>query len=104
MRRTVGELIATVTNGGLGDPTDPVTASQAKSELGRHGIKIEGDYLLVSTTAKGLAALLRDTAWAANGWSNLLASLPGAKRWGVTRFVGLATTTRAVGIPRSLLG
>ena len=104
VRRTVGELIATVTSGGLGDPSDPVTASQAKSELGRHGIKIEGDYLLVSTTAKGLAALLRDTAWAANGWSNLLASLPGAKRWGVTRFAGLATTTRAVGIPRSLLG
>jgi len=103
VRRTVGELVACVAAGGLGDPSDPLTASQAKAELGRHGLKVEAEFLLVSTTAKGVSLLLRDTAWAACGWTNLLASLPGAQRWGVTRFQGLSSSTRAIAIPRSLL-
>jgi putative DNA primase/helicase len=101
LSRTVGELLHITDR--LADPLEPVSPSLAVAELGRHGIKVEGDYLLISNIAKGLKALLRETQWGGGGWSNLLASLPGAKRWGMTRFKGLTSATRAVGVPRSLL-
>jgi putative DNA primase/helicase len=101
VNRTVSELIDVVEGGA--DVSGIVTVGAAESELGRNGLKIDKGFLVVSNVAKGIKGMLRDTQWHAGGWPNLLASLQGAKRYGVTRFKGLASTTRAVGIPLSLL-
>ena len=101
VNRTVAELIEVVEGGP--DAGGIVTIGAAEAELGRNGLKIDKQFLVVSNVAKGIKAMLRDTQWHAGGWPNLLASLQGAKRYGVTRFKGLASTTRAVGIPLSLL-
>jgi putative DNA primase/helicase len=101
VNRTVSELIEVVEGGP--DAGGIVTIGAAEAELGRNGLKIDKQFLVVSNVAKGVKAMLRDTQWHAGGWPNLLASLQGAKRYGVTRFKGLASTTRAVGIPLSLL-
>jgi putative DNA primase/helicase len=101
VNRTISELIDVVE--GAADASGIVTIGAAESELGRNGLKIDKDFLVVSNVAKGIKAMLRDTQWHAGGWPNLLASLHGAKRYGVTRFKGLASSTRAVGIPLSLL-
>jgi putative DNA primase/helicase len=112
--RTVAELIETASRWkwqiserepGLDAPADHVNPTLAIAELGRNGIAVrtETDELLISNTAKGIARMLAGTPWANGGWSTLLASLPGSKRHGVTRFRGLASTTRAVSLPSSLL-
>jgi putative DNA primase/helicase len=99
--RTVSELIEIVA--GSGRPSEVVTPDAAETELGRHGLRVSDGFLIVSNTAKGVRAMLRDTQWAAGGWPNLLVSHKGAERRGVTRFRGLASATRAVAIPLSLL-
>jgi putative DNA primase/helicase len=99
--RTVSELLDVAS--GIASPLDPVSPDLAASVLGRHGLRVDGAELLVSNIAKGVAKLLAGTAWADGGWANLLASLPGARRNGMTRFKGLASATRAVAVPKSLL-
>ena len=101
--RTVAELLEIVAGECSAGVMEPVSPSAAESELGRYGIRLEGGFVLFSNTSKGIKKLLQDTPWNSGGWANLLAALPNAKRWGVTRFRGLATPTRAVGIPRSLM-
>jgi hypothetical protein len=101
VNRTVSELIDVAQ--GIADEAGVVTVGAAKAELGRNGLKIEDEYLVISNVAKGIKHMLRDTQWHAGGWPNLLASLKGGKRMGVTRFSGLASVTRAVGYPLSLL-
>jgi putative DNA primase/helicase len=101
VNRTVSELIEVIDGGP--DAGGMVTIGAAESELGRNGLKVDREFLVVSNVAKGIKAMLRETQWHAGGWPNLLASLQGAKRYGVTRFKGLASTTRAVGVPLSLL-
>lgn len=98
--RTVAELLELAD--GAGSPLEPVSPDLAAATLGRQGLRVEGGELLVSNIAKGVAKLLTGTAWANGGWANLLASLPGARRNGMTRFRGLASATRAVAVPRSL--
>lgn len=100
--RTIAELIEVAS--GLGGPMGAIPAEIAVAALGRHGIRVEGQELLISNIAKGVAKLLAGSAWADGGWANLLAALPGARRNGMTRFKGLASATRAVAIPISLLG
>lgn len=84
---------------------DTITRDMAEAELGRHGVGVDrvNGLLLVSNTAKGVARLLDGTPWSNGGWSNLLASLKGASRAGVTRFKGLSGVSRAVAIPKTLL-
>lgn len=113
--RTVAELIETASrwNWQISErdasdataPADAVHPALAVAELGRNGIavKVDEGVLLISNTAKGIARMLAGTPWANGGWSTLLASLPGAKRSGVTRFRGLASATRSVAVPASLL-
>lgn len=101
VNRTVSELIDVIEGGP--DAGGIVTIGAAEMELGRNGLKIDREFLVVSNVAKGVKAMLRETQWHAGGWPNLLASLQGAKRYGVTRFRGMASTTRAVGVPLSLL-
>jgi putative DNA primase/helicase len=101
VNRTVSELIDVIEGGP--DAGGIVSIGAAEMELGRNGLKIDREFLVVSNVAKGIKAMLRETQWHAGGWPNLLASLQGAKRYGVTRFRGMASTTRAVGVPLSLL-
>ena len=70
----------------------------AESHLGRIGIRIDGDRLLISNTAKGIRRILGDTPWV-DCWGTVLSRLPGAQKAGVTRFKGLAGVSRACSIP-----
>ena len=70
----------------------------AESHLGRVGIRVEGDRLLVSNTALGVCRILGDTAWAHN-WAMVLGRLPGAQKAGKVRFKGMGDTTRAASLP-----
>jgi len=101
--RTVAELLEIAAGESPRGALEPVSPEAAADELGRYGIRLEGAYVLFSNTSKGIKKLLQETPWNSGGWANLLAALPNAQRWGVTRFRGLATPTRAVGIPRSLM-
>ena len=75
-----------------------ISATSAELHLGRIGLRVERDRLLVSNTAKGLGRILNDTAWQHN-WSTVLSRLPDAQKCGVTRFRGLAGVSRAVSLP-----
>jgi len=75
-----------------------ISATSAEVHLGRLGLRVERDRLLVSNTAKGLARILNDTAWQ-HSWSTVLSRLPDAQKCGVTRFRGLAGVSRAVSLP-----
>ena len=93
--RTVSELVELA----LRHSNDVnVTADLAEATLGRNGIKAESGLLYVSNTANAVATILSDTPWS-NCWPTVLARLPGAGRPGVTRFRGMAGTSRAVSIP-----
>ena len=93
--RTVGEL-ADIAQHHSSDAH--VTASEAQSVLGRNGMRAEDGELVVSNTAKAIASILRETAWA-NCWSTVLARLPGARKTGVVRFAGAGAVSRAVALP-----
>jgi hypothetical protein len=75
-----------------------VSVELAEATLGRNGIKAESGLLYVSNTANAVAAILGDTPWG-SCWPTVLARLPGAGRPGVTRFRGMAGTSRAVSVP-----
>jgi putative DNA primase/helicase len=75
-----------------------IGSNSAEAHLGRTGIKVEGDLLLISNTAKGLRRILDGTPWT-ESWATVLSRLPGAKRAGVMRFRGLAGASRAVSVP-----
>jgi putative DNA primase/helicase len=98
--RTVWELIEVVS--GLANPLVEVSTKDATEELGRNGIKVEGDQILISNTAKGIQTMLKETPWSEKGWANMLSSLPGATKGKLVRFKGLAQPTRCVQIPKSL--
>jgi putative DNA primase/helicase len=94
--RTLGELVEIV----LRHRADnEVTTRQAHEALSRHGLKVseEEKRLLVSNTAKAIAGILRDTAWA-NGWSTVLSRLPGAERIAPVRFSGAGAVSRAISL------
>ena len=99
LSRTVSELIELAS--GVGNPLEPISPSAAEAELGRNGIRVYEDRLFISNTARGVAAMLRDTTWADQGWGNLLGSLPGAIKNRPTRFKGIAKMSRCVSLPRS---
>jgi putative DNA primase/helicase len=99
LSRTVAELIDLAD--GIGNPMEPISPAAAEAELGRNGIRVYEDRLFVSNTARGVAAILKDTPWADGGWGNLLGSLPGAFKNRPTRFRGMGMS-RCVSVPRSL--
>lgn len=69
----------------------------AEAHLGRIGLKIEGDRIVISNTAKGLRRILDGTAWA-DCYATVLSRLPGATKAGVVRFKQLAGVSRAVSV------
>jgi putative DNA primase/helicase len=93
--RTVWELIEI--NRGTAASME-IGAGSAEAHLGRVGIRVDGDRLLISNTAKALRRILAETPWA-DSWGTVLSRLPGAQRAGVTRFRGLAGVSRAVLVP-----
>lgn len=97
--RTLGELVVLAS----GQETAwELSSNIAEATLGRYGLKVEDEALLVSNTAQAIATILRDTAWG-HSWGTLLARLPGAAKAGVVRFKGMGATSRAVRIPLSTL-
>jgi putative DNA primase/helicase len=70
----------------------------AEAHLGRIGVRVVGDRVVISNTAQGIRRMLDGTAWA-NSWGTVLTRLPGARREGATRFRGLAGNSRAVSVP-----
>ena len=100
--RSVGELVELARPGAVERPGQVVTADAATAQLGRIGLRVEGDQLLVSNTAEGIRRILADTAWA-HSWPTVLGRLRGATRAGVTRFRGLGGVSRAVSVPLDLL-
>jgi putative DNA primase/helicase len=93
--RTVWELIELARGSAASMEIGP---GSAEAHLGRVGIRVEGDRLLISNTAKALRRILSETPWA-DSWGTVLSRLPGAQRAGVTRFRGLAGVSRAVSVP-----
>jgi putative DNA primase/helicase len=95
--RTLGELVEISTHHRM---DNQVTTRQAHDALSRHGLKVneEQKRLLISHTAKAIAAILRETAWG-NGWSTVLSRLPGAERVAAVRFSGAGAVSRAISLP-----
>lgn len=93
--RTVWELIELARGTSASMEIGPTSA---ETHLGRIGIRVEGDRLLISNTALGIRRILGDTAWAHN-WAMVLSRLPGAQKAGKVRFKGMSDTTRAASLP-----
>ena len=94
LTRTVWELVEACRRG---EETGDIPAATAAAHLGRLGLRLDGDCLLISNTAEGIRRVLRETPWGAS-WSTVLARLDGAERRAGVRFKGLAGSSRAVAI------
>ena len=94
--RSIGELVDIALHRQLADAA--ITRDLAEATLGRHGIKTDGDAVLISNNAEAIAAILRDTAWS-NCWPTVLQRLHGAGKAGSIYFRGAGTTSRAVRVP-----
>jgi putative DNA primase/helicase len=69
----------------------------AEAHLGRIGVKVDNDRIVISNTAKGMRRILDGTAWA-DCYATVLGRLPGSAKAGVVRFKGLAGVSRAVSL------
>ena len=97
--RTIGELVELAA---CHSTCLHVSAGLATQTLGRHGLRLDQDRLLVSNTAKAIEQFLADSAWQ-NSWPVVLLRLGGAQRAGPVRFCGAGMVSRAVAIPLSVL-
>jgi len=95
LTRTVWELIE-ATKGG--EDSSEVSQDAAESHLGRIGLRVADDRLLIANTALGLQRILAETPWA-HSWPTVLSRLPGAQKPGKVRFKGMSHNSRAVSIP-----
>ena len=75
-----------------------VESSQAQDTLGRNGLKVNNNYLMVSNTSEALREILNGTSWQ-HSWSQVLTRLPNAEKAPATRFKGQGTVAKAVKIP-----
>ena len=71
---------------------------QAEDTLGRHGLKVNKDCLMVSNTSEALREILNGTSWQ-HSWSQVLTRLPNAEKAPATRFKGQGSVAKAVKIP-----
>ena len=93
--RTLGELIADSRSGS--NPNIP--QELADEILGRHGLRIMGDGVLIANRAEALRRVLHDTPWT-DSWPAVLRRLDGAETAQPTRFApGLMS--RATRVPLS---
>jgi putative DNA primase/helicase len=93
--RTVWELVEIAR--GITASMD-VGSVTAEAHLGRIGLRVSDDRLLIANTALGLQRILQDTPWA-HGWPTILSRLPGAQKPGKVRFKGMSQNSRAVSVP-----
>ena len=93
--RTVWELVE-IARGVA--PSMEITATAAEAHLGRIGLRVADDRLLIANTALGLQRILADTPWA-HSWPTVLSRLPGAQKAGKVRFKGMSANSRAVSVP-----
>jgi putative DNA primase/helicase len=93
--RTVWELVEAVR--GATEPAD-IPADAAEAHLGRIGIRVQDDRLLIANTALGLQKILADTPWS-HSWPTVLSRIPGAEKPGKVRFKGMSHNSRAVSLP-----
>ena len=93
--RTVWELVQAVRS--ESEPAD-IPAEAGEAHLGRIGLRVADDRLLVANTALGLQRILADTPWA-HSWPTVLARIAGATKAGKVRFKGMANSSRAVSLP-----
>jgi len=97
VHRALSELVAGATSKKV--VAQDFYAMDCNELLGRYGLKVAGDMLLVSNTHAEIKKILRDSPWGGK-WSPLLKRIPGSKpRATSERFAG--TVTRCVGVPIS---
>ena len=92
--RTIWELVELARGA---TPSIEISMAAAEAHLGLLGLKVEGDRIVISNTAKGIRRILDGTAWA-DCYATVLGRLPKATKAGVVRFKGLAWVSRAVSL------
>lgn len=93
--RTVWELVELA----RGTATSmEISTGSAEAHLGRIGVRVQADRLLIANNALGLQRILHDTSWA-HSWPTVLSRLPGAEKPGKVRFRGMERNSRAVSLP-----
>jgi putative DNA primase/helicase len=95
LTRSIGELVDLALHR---EHDFHVCADLAHSTLGRHGIRPDGNAVLISNNAEAIGRILADTPWS-NCWPTVLTRLPGAAKAGSIYFKGAGTTSRAVRVP-----
>ena len=90
----LGELVEVAT----GKYHNYIESEQAQDTLGRHGLKVNKESLMVSNTSEALREILNGTSWQ-HSWSQVLTRLPNAEKAPATRFKGQGSVAKAVKIP-----
>ena len=90
----LGELVEVAT----GKYHMEMNDEQAQDPLGRHGLKVNDNCLMVSNTSEALREILSGTSWQ-HSWSQVLTRLPHAEKAPATRFKGQGSVAKAVKIP-----
>ena len=90
----LGELVEVAT----GKYNMEMNDEQAQDTLGRHGLKVNDNCLMVSNTSEALREILSGTSWQ-HSWSQVLTRLPHAEKAPATRFKGQGSVAKAVKIP-----
>jgi len=101
LTRNVLELIQVVVAAGL-DPLQAVAPRLASESLGRLGLQVRGEQLLIANCAEGLAQILRDTPWSSS-WNTILSRLAGASRCEKPVHFPCMGTRRAVALPLAIV-
>ena len=101
LTRNVLELIQVVVSAGL-DPLQAVAPRLASESLGRLGLQVRGEQLLIANCAEGLAQILRDTPWSSS-WNTILSRLAGASRCEKPVHFTCMGTRRAVALPLAIV-
>ena len=94
----IGELVEVAS----GKYHNFLESEQAQDTLGRHGLKVNNDSLMVSNTSEALREILNGTSWQ-HSWSQVLTRLPNAEKAPATRFKGQGSVAKAVKIPLAAL-
>jgi putative DNA primase/helicase len=101
LTRNVLELIQVVVSAGL-DPLQAVAPRLASESLGRLGLQVRGEQLLIANCAEGLAQILRNTPWSSS-WNTILSRLAGASRCEKPVHFPCMGTRRVVAVPLAIV-
>jgi hypothetical protein len=77
-----------------------LSPDDARTAIGRIGLKVEGGRLLIANSCRGLKELLRGEIWSETGWKRSLATIAGAEASkDTTWFAGASMSQRYVSVP-----